>query len=164
MKQCTFIRFFMVNTIMTGEKPEARKKGEDVVNANSSYYVHPFDYQKHMQVNDLLNNKNFNEWKQEMTNFLYAKNKIGLKPESTSPMYMAWMRADAMIRERGAPRAYELKQSLNATRQDGTSISSYYMKLKGVWDGLQLVLHMPCFTCSGCSCALGKSSLPRNIS
>ncbi|XP_023738657.1 uncharacterized protein LOC111886631 [Lactuca sativa] len=130
-----------------------------------------------------------------MTNFLYAKNKIGLvngsmqKPESTSPMYMARMRADAMVKgwlttamekdirtsiryantvaeiwkdleerseKEGAPRAYELKQSLNVARQDGASISSYYTKLKAVWDEIQLVLPMPRCTCSGCSCALGK--------
>lgn len=84
-----------------------------------------------------------------MINFLFAKNKKGFvdgsinKLDSASPMHMAWMCADAMVKgwltttmERdiqtsmryantsteiwkdleGAPRAYELKQSLNTTR------------------------------------------------
>lgn len=29
-----------------------------------------------MQVNDILNDNNFNEWKHEMMNFLLAKNKM----------------------------------------------------------------------------------------
>lgn len=48
-----------------------------------------------MKVNDMLNDNNFNDWKQEMMNFLLAKNKMGLidgsikKPEKTSGTYMA---------------------------------------------------------------------------
>ncbi|KAI3721942.1 hypothetical protein L2E82_32962 [Cichorium intybus] len=180
---------------MTGEKGEASKKTEDAIDTNSPYYIHASDYPKQMQVNEVLNDNNFNEWKQEMINFLFAKNKIGLvdgsikKPESTSPMYMAWMRADAMIKgwlttameksirtsvryantsaeiwkdleerfeKEGAPRAYELKQSLGNTRQEGASVSSYYTKLRSIWDELQLVLPMPRCTCNGCECALGK--------
>ncbi|GKA32670.1 putative retrotransposon copia-like protein [Tanacetum coccineum] len=33
-----------------------------------------------------------------------------------------------------APRAYELKRSLTFTKQDGTSVSAYYTKLRGIWD------------------------------
>lgn len=180
---------------MTGEKGDGSKKDGDVIDANSPFYIHPSDYPKQMQVNDILNDNNFSEWKQEMTNFLFAKNKIGLvdgsvkKQESTTPTYMAWMRADAMVKgwmttamekdirtsvryantsaeiwkdleerfeKEGAPRAYELKQSLNATRQDGSYVSSYYTKLKAVWDELQLVHPMPRCTCDKCDCELGK--------
>ncbi|XP_024959016.1 uncharacterized protein LOC112499989 [Cynara cardunculus var. scolymus] len=130
-----------------------------------------------------------------MTNFLFAKNKIGFidglikKPEKTASNYMAWMRCDAMIKawlttsmekeirssvkyansaaeiwddmkerfgKESAPRAYELKQSLTMTRQDGTSISAYYTKLRGLWDEIQLVLPIPRCTCKGCMCGLGK--------
>ncbi|XP_022000581.1 uncharacterized protein LOC110898135 [Helianthus annuus] len=53
-----------------------------------------------MQVND----GNYNDWAQEMENFLLAKNKIGFmdgsikKPEKGSQTYMPWMRCDAMIK------------------------------------------------------------------
>ncbi|KAJ0835083.1 putative retrotransposon Copia-like protein [Helianthus annuus] len=57
-----------------------------------------------MQVNDTLTDSNFNDWVQEMSNFLFAKNKIGFvdgsirKPEHTSKEYMPWMRCDAMVK------------------------------------------------------------------
>ncbi|XP_023747499.1 uncharacterized protein LOC111895654 [Lactuca sativa] len=148
-----------------------------------------------MQVNDILTDNNFNEWKQEMMNLLFARNKMSImdgsikKPETTDPIYMAWVRVDAMIKgwltivmekeirtsvryantsaeiwkdleerfeKEGAPRAYELKQSLNITRQDGNSVSSYYTKLKSIWDELQIVLPTPQCTCNGYDCAIRK--------
>ncbi|KAI3681211.1 hypothetical protein L6452_35996 [Arctium lappa] len=171
------------------------KNGGETIDVNSPFYIHPSDYPKQMQVNDVLSDNNFNDWKQEMINFLLAKNKKGLvdgsikKPEKTSETYMAWMRADAMIKgwltttmerdirtsvryantsaeictdleerfgKEGAPRAYELKQSLSITRQNGTSVSAYYTKLRSFWDELQLVLPTPRCTCEGCSCGIGK--------
>lgn len=89
---------------MSGEKTDGSKTAEGkTIDTKSPLYIHPSDYPKQMQVNDLLNDNNYNEWKQEMNNFLLAKNKMGLidgtvkKPESSSPMYMAWIRADAMV-------------------------------------------------------------------
>ncbi|PWA82672.1 GAG-pre-integrase domain, Gag-polypeptide of LTR copia-type [Artemisia annua] len=55
-----------------------------------------------------------------------------------------------------APRAYELKRSLTFTKQDGTSVSAYYTKLRGIWDEIQSVLPVPRCTCSGCDCDIGK--------
>lgn len=147
---------------MAGDIPEGSgKKSDEGIDTTSSFYIHPSDYPKQVQVNDLLNDNNYNEWKQEMTNFLLAKNKMGLidgtvkKPESTSPTYKAWVRADAMIKgwlttamerevrtsfryantsseiwseleerfeKKGTPRAYELKQTLHVTRQDGSLV------------------------------------------
>ena len=90
---------------MTGEKGDGSKKPEgETIDVNSPFYIHPSDYPKQMKVNDILNDNNYNEWKQEMTNFLLAKNKMGLiddtikKPSKESPMHMAWVRADAMVK------------------------------------------------------------------
>src|SRR4051812_41112369 len=92
---------------MAGEKGgDGSKKVEDgeTIDVHSPLYVHPSEYPKQVQVNDMLNDNNYNEWKQEMVNFLLAKNKMGLvdgtikKPESTSPTHSAWVRADAMIK------------------------------------------------------------------
>ena len=182
---------------MTGEKGDGSKKSEggETIDVYSPYYIHASDYPKQMQVNDVLNDSNYNEWKQEMRNFLLAKTKMGLvdgsvaKPEVSSPMYKAWVRAEAMIKgwlttamekeirtsvryantsseiwldleerfeKEGAPRAYELKQSLNVMRQDGNSISNYYTKLRSIWDELQMVLPSPRCTCEGCGCGIEK--------
>ncbi|XP_024965911.1 uncharacterized protein LOC112506113 [Cynara cardunculus var. scolymus] len=55
-----------------------------------------------------------------------------------------------------APRAYELKQQIVSTQQDGSSVSTYYTKLRGLWDECQSVLPTPHCTCHGCTCGLGK--------
>ena len=55
-----------------------------------------------------------------------------------------------------APKAYELKQSLSATRQDGLSVSAYYTKLRGIWDEIHSVLPMPICECKRCTCDIGK--------
>ncbi|KAJ0581129.1 putative transcription factor interactor and regulator CCHC(Zn) family [Helianthus annuus] len=86
------------------EETNKRKTEGESLDSNSPYYIHPSDYPKQMQVNDALNDGNYNDWAQEMENFLFAKNKIGFvvgsikKPEKGSQTYMPWMRCDAMIK------------------------------------------------------------------
>ncbi|KAJ8764921.1 hypothetical protein K2173_010386 [Erythroxylum novogranatense] len=55
-----------------------------------------------------------------------------------------------------APRAYELKQLLSSTRQDGASVSAYYTKLRALWDEMGSVISIPKCTCNGCTCSQGK--------
>ncbi|XP_024981715.1 uncharacterized protein LOC112518298 [Cynara cardunculus var. scolymus] len=64
------------------------------------------------------------------------------------------------LRERfgkeSAPRAYELKQQIVSTQQDGTFVSTYYTKLRGLWNESQSVLPTPHCTYHRCTCGLGK--------
>ncbi|KAI3692240.1 hypothetical protein L6452_32053 [Arctium lappa] len=176
------------------DKTEKKNEGE-AIDANSPFYIHASDYPKQMHVNDMLTDSNYSDWAQEMTNFLFAKNKMGFvdgsieKPIKESHQYMLWMRCDAMIKgwlttemekdirvsvkyantaaemwkdlherfgKESAPRAYELKQSLSTTRQNGASVSAYYTKLRVLWDEIQSVLPHPSCSCDGCSCGIGK--------
>ncbi|KAI3776447.1 hypothetical protein L1987_46232 [Smallanthus sonchifolius] len=171
------------------------RRSGDQIDPSSPLYIHPSDYPRQMQVNEGLTDSNFNDWIQEMSNFLFAKNKIGFvdgtikKPESTNKDYMAWMRCDAMVKgwlttamekeirasvkyantaaeiwedlkerfgKESEPRAYELKQRLNVTRQDGASVSAYYTKLRRIWDEINVVLPTPRCTCNECKCEIGK--------
>lgn len=93
---------------MTGEDSQNKTRdGEGSsggITYDSPYYLHPSDYPKQLHVNEILTDNNFADWSQEMTNFLFAKNKIEFvdgtikKPEKTSKDYMPWMRVDAMIK------------------------------------------------------------------
>jgi hypothetical protein len=56
--------------------------------------------------------------------------------------------------KQSAPRAYELKQLLTSTRQEGVFVSTYYKKLRVLWDELKSVFPTPRCACSGCSCGL----------
>ncbi|XP_076943486.1 uncharacterized protein LOC143613743 [Bidens hawaiensis] len=81
--------------------PAPGSVGPDV---NSPLYVHPSDYSKQLHVNETLNDHNYNDWSQEMLNFLFAKNKVSFvdgtlkKPENDSADHMHWRRADAMVK------------------------------------------------------------------
>ncbi|GKF81325.1 LTR copia-type gag-polypeptide, partial [Tanacetum coccineum] len=164
---------------------EASKKNDrnfsDAIDPSSPYYLHPSDYPKQLHVNEVLTDGNYVDWAQEMSNFLYAKNKIDFvdgtikKPEIGSTKYKPWMRCDAMIKgwlttakyvgtalemwsdlqerfgKENAPRAYELKQKIVATLQDGSSVSTYYTRLRTLWDESQSIHSFSRCSCDGCS-------------
>ncbi|KAM0043325.1 putative RNA-directed DNA polymerase [Helianthus debilis subsp. tardiflorus] len=67
-----------------------------------------------------------------------------------------WVDLRERFGKESAPRAYELKQSLTVTRQEGTSVSTYYTKLRTIWDEIQSVLPVPRCNCDGCTCGIGK--------
>lgn len=54
------------------------------------------------------------------------------------------------------PRAYELKQNLSMTQQNGATVSVYYTKLQSLWDEIGSVLPVPRCSCSGCTCGISK--------
>ncbi|XP_023764941.1 uncharacterized protein LOC111913470 [Lactuca sativa] len=180
---------------MARDDAESSKKDGERVGANSPYYLHAADYPKQMQVNDALTDSNYNDWVQEMRNFLFAKNKIDFvdgtipKPIDASANYMPLMRCDAMVKgwltttmekdirssvkyantvaeiwadleeqfgKESAPRAYELKQTLNNTSQDVASVSAYYTRMRSLRDKIQTISPIPRCTCGKCTCDLGK--------
>ncbi|KAL6572979.1 hypothetical protein OROHE_002455 [Orobanche hederae] len=55
-----------------------------------------------------------------------------------------------------APRAYELKQNLTMTHQNGTTVSVYYTKLRSLWDEIESALPVPRCSCNKCTCDVGK--------
>ncbi|GKF38425.1 LTR copia-type gag-polypeptide [Tanacetum coccineum] len=78
--------------------------GGSGITHDSPYYLHPSDYPKQLHVSEVLTDNNYADWSQEMTNFLFAKNKVDFvdgtikKQEKTSKECMLWMRVDAMIK------------------------------------------------------------------
>ncbi|KAL7592117.1 uncharacterized protein LOC111880650 [Lactuca sativa] len=154
---------------MTGSEGDKGGSSTSAINFPSPYYLHPSDSPKQPAVNEVLTDRNYNDWVQEMTNFVFAKNKTDFvdgtlkKQEISSSEYKPWMRCDAMIKgrlttamEKGihdsvkyantsseiwsdlkgrfgkeiAPRAYELKQKIAATCQEGGSVLTYYTRLR----------------------------------
>ncbi|CAL1377370.1 unnamed protein product [Linum trigynum] len=51
-----------------------------------------------------------------------------------------------------AQRAYELRRTIVALRQEKLSISAFYTKLRSYWDEMDAVGGLPCCTYAGCSC------------
>ncbi|XP_076908167.1 uncharacterized protein LOC143564911 [Bidens hawaiensis] len=88
---------------MAGNNEKELKGNEGIINHDSPYYIHPSGYPRKFHVNDVLTDGNYNDRKEEIQNFLFAKNKIGLvngstkKPNEDASDYMAWMRCDAIM-------------------------------------------------------------------
>nr|GEW77549.1 putative reverse transcriptase, RNA-dependent DNA polymerase, Gag-polypeptide of LTR copia-type [Tanacetum cinerariifolium] len=125
-----------VNENQTGDGGTKTQNERVMIDHNSPFYLYASDYPKQMHVNDVLTDKNYIDWEQEMMNFMFAKNKTGFidgsikKPEKISDKYLPWMH--------------------------GTTVSAYYTRLRVFWDGMESILPTPRCTCDGCECGLGK--------
>ena len=81
--------------------------GEKVIDMSSPYFL-TLAYTYHLGLNfvgdNLLNDDNYNDWINEMTNTLFVKNKIGFVdgslpiPEEGSKDTINWKRCNAMVR------------------------------------------------------------------
>ncbi|KAJ0469311.1 hypothetical protein HanIR_Chr14g0706531 [Helianthus annuus] len=67
-----------------------------------------------------------------------------------------WKDLQERFGKENAPRAYELKQLLMMTKQDGSSVSAYYTKLRTIWDEISAVFSIPRCSCAGCTCGASK--------
>lgn len=165
------------------------------VDVMSPYYIHASDNPGQLYVSEILHDGNYGDWANEMSNALFAKNKIGFvggsipMPEDKSEKLMLWKRCNAMVKgwlntamekeirnsvkyaataeevwrdlkerfgKESAPRAFELKRAISLTRQDKSSVSAYYTKLRGLWDEVNSVSPIPICTCGKCTCDLSK--------
>ncbi|GJZ33720.1 putative RNA-directed DNA polymerase [Tanacetum coccineum] len=135
-------------------KKENTKTDATQPDHNSPYYLHLSDYPRQMHVNDALTDGNYLDWVQEMENFLFAKNKIGFldgtikRPE-----------ADDQGMAHNSHRERDLRKckAISNTKQEGMTVSAYYIKLRGLWDEMKSFLPIPICKCKGCTCDIGKS-------
>ncbi|KAF5785448.1 putative retrotransposon gag domain-containing protein [Helianthus annuus] len=67
-----------------------------------------------------------------------------------------WKDLHERFGKESAPRTYEIKQSITMTRQEESTVSAYYTKLRGLWDEIDTVLLVPRCECEGCTCDIGK--------
>ncbi|KAJ9540324.1 hypothetical protein OSB04_026830 [Centaurea solstitialis] len=181
-----------------GAKDNNNKKqagGSIMVDVMSPYFISAADSPNIVFVSGLLRDGNYADWVDDMTNALFAKNKIGFVdgsisiPDEGAAELPLWKRCNAMVKgwllssmekeirmsvkhaktarevwddlqerfgSESAPRAYELKRALTLTRQEKLSISSYYTKLKGLWDEIQSIFPVPKCKCDGCTCDISK--------
>lgn len=70
-----------------------------------------------------------------------------------------WLDLQERFERENVPRAYELRRTITTIKQDNMTISSYYMKLRAVWDEVQSINPLPSCTCQGCSCNITKEIL-----
>ncbi|XP_076943116.1 uncharacterized protein LOC143613238 [Bidens hawaiensis] len=67
-----------------------------------------------------------------------------------------WVDLKEWFGKDNTPRAYEMKQALTSIKQEGTSVSAYFTKLRSIWDEIESVLSVPICNCKGCKCGIRK--------
>ncbi|CAL1388587.1 unnamed protein product [Linum trigynum] len=63
-----------------------------------------------------------------------------------------WIDLQSRFGQGSAARLYELKSMIVRLRQEKASVSSFYTKLRGLWDEIQTLTPSVSCTCSGCTC------------
>uniref|UniRef100_A0A2N9ETF6 Reverse transcriptase Ty1/copia-type domain-containing protein n=1 Tax=Fagus sylvatica TaxID=28930 RepID=A0A2N9ETF6_FAGSY len=132
----------------------------------SNYYLHHGDSPGAILVSQPLLGDNYHTWLRSMMMALTAKSKVGfvngviMQPEDESLLvYKAWANTAQEIwedlKERFAqgngPRVFEIQKSISLLSQDQSSVSTYYTKLKSLWDELNNFRSIP-----DCSCGALK--------
>nr|GLL21846.1 uncharacterized protein LOC109166102 [Ipomoea trifida] len=67
-----------------------------------------------------------------------------------------WEDLEERYGKRSASRAFEIRRSVVLLKQEKASVSSYYAKLKSLWDEMMDILPLPRCVCSGCTCNISK--------
>lgn len=87
------------------ESPSQKSSEKNTIDISSPYFLTPADHPGQNYVGEnLLRDGNYGDWLSEMSNALFAKNKIGfvdgtiLMPKEGSPDLMNWRRCNAMVR------------------------------------------------------------------
>ncbi|XP_023734446.1 uncharacterized protein LOC111882319 [Lactuca sativa] len=153
---------------MAGEKDNgnslSNKTNNETFDHGSPYYLHPSDYLR--VVDETLQKPekthvNHMDWlrcdamiKGQLTIDMEREIISSVKYASTTEEI--WNNLRDRFGKESAPRAYELKQLLTKTKQDGASVSAYYTKLRALWDEISSVFNIPKCSCAGCKCGISK--------
>ncbi|XP_071699908.1 uncharacterized protein [Rutidosis leptorrhynchoides] len=65
-----------------------------------------------------------------------------------------WTDLQERFDKENAPRAYELRRAITMIHQEHQIVSSYYTKLRSIWDEIASVNPMPSCSCNKCTCEL----------
>ncbi|KAK3043853.1 hypothetical protein RJ639_000552 [Escallonia herrerae] len=125
------------------------------------------------------NGESYFTWRRNMLNALVAKNKAGFingrieKQDVNSRDFESWVQCNAIVlswitnalnkelQERFTqglvPRVYELKRSIALLKQEKAPTSTYYGRLKAIWNELQALNPVPICAC-GCPCRAAKKN------
>ncbi|XP_055814449.1 uncharacterized protein LOC129884121 [Solanum dulcamara] len=139
----------------------------NVVDSSHPYYIHPSDYPGMNLVGALFDGRSYGGWRRAVIIALSAKNKLGfidgslIVPAIDLILQKAWKRCNNMLlwsdledrfgQENGA-KLFQLQKELNALTQGNLIISTYFIKMKSLWDELDA---MNTFSACVCECKCG---------
>ncbi|CAL1400601.1 unnamed protein product [Linum trigynum] len=67
-----------------------------------------------------------------------------------------WTDLEARFGRGLASRAYELRTMMSTLRQEKLSVSTFFTKLRAIWEEMQMITPIPRCTCGQCTCEIDK--------
>ncbi|GJY94155.1 retrovirus-related pol polyprotein from transposon TNT 1-94 [Tanacetum coccineum] len=122
--------------VMRESSKKTNENLSDAIDPSSPYYLHPSDFPKQLHVNEVLTYGNYMDWAQEMSNFLYAKNKIDFvdgveHPRNPNRLKNCWnIVENGTLYESSWPRTTNfnvIKTQILATKPIPTLGTAYHM-------------------------------------
>ncbi|XP_061345605.1 uncharacterized protein LOC133291366 [Gastrolobium bilobum] len=123
--------------------------------SSSPCFLQSGDHLGLVLVTHTLSGSNFHSWIRAMTLALTAKNKLAFvdgslfRPPSTDLLFQLGIDSDLKTRysQANGPRIFQLNQQISSLCQGSLDITSYYTKLKSLYDELHDYLPLPRCTC-----------------
>ncbi|XP_071699403.1 uncharacterized protein [Rutidosis leptorrhynchoides] len=151
---------------MAGDEAETSTK--NTIDISSPYYLTSADQpDQNFTGENLLHDRNYSDWRNELMNALFAKNKKGFidgtipKPDSKSKDPMNWERCNAMVRGWLInSMVKEIKNSVKyavTAREIWTDLDERFNKKNASRDEIQSVSPLPSCSCNNCTCNVSKS-------
>ncbi|XP_031127698.1 uncharacterized protein LOC116029795 [Ipomoea triloba] len=67
-----------------------------------------------------------------------------------------WVDLEERFGKGSAPRAFEIRRAVVLLQQEKAPVSTYYTKLKSLWDEMMVISPLPKCVCRGCTCNISK--------
>nr|GMD37430.1 Integrase, catalytic core [Ipomoea batatas] len=136
----------------TNEKDDSRQqKGVGMmIDPMSPYYLHASDAPGQVYVAELLRDGNYGWLKSAMDKDIRGSVRFAITARDI------WRDLEERFGKESAPRAFEIRRAVTLLRQDKATVSTYYTKLKSLWDEMNCTTPLPMCNCQGCKCNLSK--------
>ncbi|XP_075076289.1 uncharacterized protein LOC142162956 [Nicotiana tabacum] len=148
-----------------------------VVDSTHPYYLHPSDYPGMNLVSSAFDGRSYSGWRRATVIALSAKNKLGfidgslVVPAADSGLQQAWARSNDMsakdlwsdledrFGQTNGAKLFQLQKELSAVVQGSSSMSTYFTKMKSLWDELDA---LNTFSACVCECDCGAKAKYQN--
>nr|GLL46286.1 uncharacterized protein LOC109154743 [Ipomoea trifida] len=136
----------------TNEKDDSwQQKGVGMmIDPMSPYYLHASDAPGQVYVAELLRDGNYGWLKSAMDKDIRGSVRFAITARDI------WRDLEERFGKESAPRAFEIRRAVTLLRQDKATVSTYYTKLKSLWDEMNCTAPLPMCNCQGYKCNLSN--------
>nr|KAJ0190415.1 hypothetical protein LSAT_V11C800399240 [Lactuca sativa] len=134
--------------------PISQPSSSSTIESSNPLFLASSDNLGTVLVSKVFDGTGFASWKRSMTFALSAKNKLGSvngtieKPAENSNQFEIWNRVNSMCYEQAnGALIYQIQKKLFSITQGSEDFSSYFTKMKKIWDELNMIQDVSLCTC-----------------